>query len=83
QETGDRDLVGEFNIGVNPELRPLPGIAEVPYYGYGAGVVRVSLGDNFESGGRNRSSFHHWLFLTDATVTANGLTIVKRGELIV
>lgn len=82
QETGDRDRFGEFNIGVNPHLRPVPGVAEIPYYGYGAGVVRVSLGDNFESGGRNRSSFHHWLFLTDATVTANERPIVKQGELI-
>lgn len=82
QETGDRDRIGEFNIGVNHELRPRPGIAEIPYYGYGAGVVRVSLGDNFESGGRNRSTFHHWLFLTDATVTADGQTLVDQGELV-
>jgi leucyl aminopeptidase (aminopeptidase T) len=83
QTAGDRDLLGEFNLGVNPELRPLPGIAEVPYYGYGAGVLRVSLGDNFESGGRNRSTFHHWLFLTDATVAAEGRMVVERGELVV
>jgi leucyl aminopeptidase (aminopeptidase T) len=81
-ETGDRDRVGEFNLGCNPALRPLPGIAEIPYYGYGDGVVRVSLGDNFESGGPNRSSFHHWLFLTDATVAADGRTLVDRGQLV-
>lgn len=83
QETGDRDRLGEFNIGVNPELRPLPSIAEIPYYGYGDGVVRVSLGDNSESGGRHRSSFHHWLFLTDATVAADGRVLVDRGRLTV
>jgi len=82
QETGDRDRIGEFNLGVNPELRPQPGIAQIPYFGYGAGVVRVSLGDNFESGGRHRSTFHHWLFLTDATVTADGQTLVDQGELV-
>jgi hypothetical protein len=43
----------------------------------------VSLGDNFESGGDNRSSFHHWLFLTDATLTSNGRRVVDRGELVV
>jgi len=79
---GDRDRIGEFNLGVNPELRPQPGIAQIPYFGYGAGVVRVSLGDNFESGGRHRSTFHHWLFLTDATVTADGQTLVDQGELV-
>jgi leucyl aminopeptidase (aminopeptidase T) len=82
-ETGDRDLIGEFNLGVNQDLRPLPGIDVIPYYGYGAGVVRVSLGDNFESGGDNRSSFHHWLFLIDATLTSNGRRVVDRGELVV
>lgn len=82
QETGDRDLIGEFNVGTSPALKPQPGIAEIPYFGYGDGVVRVSLGDNFESGGKNRSSFHHWLFLTDATVTADGRTIVDRGGLV-
>jgi leucyl aminopeptidase (aminopeptidase T) len=81
QETGDRDRVAEFSIGVNPELVPQPGIAEIPYYGYGAGVVRVSIGDNWESGGTNRSSFHVWLFLTDATVTAGDRTLVDRGRL--
>ncbi len=80
-ETGDRDRIGEFNLGVNPELRPIPGIAEIPYFGYGEGVIRVSLGDNLESGGQNRSSFHHWLFLTDATVSVDGRTIVEQGRL--
>jgi hypothetical protein len=82
QETGDRDRIAEFAVGVNPELRPLPGISEIPYYGYGAGMVRVSLGDNAESGGPNRSSFHIWLFQRDATVTANGRTLVDGGDLI-
>jgi leucyl aminopeptidase (aminopeptidase T) len=83
QETGDRDLIGEFNVGVNPELRPLPGVTEMSYFGYGDGVLRVSLGDNFESGGSNRSSFHHWLFLTDVSVTAGGRAVVDLGRLVV
>jgi len=83
QEAGDRDLIGEFNVGTSPALKPQPGIAEIPYFGYGDGIIRVSLGDNFESGGKNRSSFHHWLFLTDATVTADGKTVVDRGRLVV
>jgi leucyl aminopeptidase (aminopeptidase T) len=82
QETGARDLIGEFNLGTNPELTPQPGMPEIPYFGYGDGVVRVSLGDNFESGGKNRSTFHHWLFLIDATVTADGRPIVGRGRLV-
>jgi leucyl aminopeptidase (aminopeptidase T) len=82
QETGDRDLIGEVNLGTNAELKPQPGLAEIPYFGYGDGMVRVSLGDNFESGGKNRSSFHHWLFPTDVTVTADGRPIVEGGRLV-
>jgi leucyl aminopeptidase (aminopeptidase T) len=81
-DTGDKDRIGEFNLGVSPALRMIPGVSYIPYYGYGAGIIRLSLGDNTESGGKNRSSYHHWLFLTDATVTANGRPIVERGELV-
>jgi leucyl aminopeptidase (aminopeptidase T) len=80
-ETGDRDRFGELNVGVNPKLRMLPGVPYIPYYGYGAGIVRLSLGDNQESGGPYRSSYHQWLFLTDATVRANGRPVVELGEL--
>jgi hypothetical protein len=82
QESGDRDRAAEFLIGCNPELRPIPGIAEIPYWGSGAGVVRLNVGDNLESGGEYRSSFHLGDFLTDATVTANGRTLVEAGELV-
>jgi leucyl aminopeptidase (aminopeptidase T) len=82
-ESGDRDRFGELNVGVNPLLRPRPDLPDVvPYYGYGAGVVRVSLGDNSESGGGWRSTYHQWLFLTDATVRADGRTLVEGGELV-
>jgi hypothetical protein len=81
-ETGDRDRFGEFNVGVNPLLAIVPGVPAIPYYGYGAGVVRVSVGDNAESGGPYRSSYHQWFFLTDATVTANGTPVVEGGRLV-
>ncbi len=82
-DTGDKDRIGEFNVGVSPALRMIPGISYVPYYGYGDGIIRLSLGDNMESGGKNRSSYHHWLFLTDATVTANGRPVIERGALVI
>jgi leucyl aminopeptidase (aminopeptidase T) len=82
-ETGDRDRFGELNVGVSPKLAMVPGLPAIPYYGYGAGVIRVSVGDNAESGGPYRSSYHQWFFLTDATVTADGRTIVEDGTLVV
>ena len=86
-ETGAKDRIGEFVVGANPELTLLPGHEHdgvLPYFGFGAGVVRFGLGNNLESGGTNNSSFlHNWLFLTDATVTAAGTTIIDAGRLVV
>ena len=81
-ETGDRDRFGELNLGVSPKLAMVPGLPAIPYYGYGAGVIRVSVGDNAESGGSYRSSYHQWFFLTDATVTADGRPVVEDGRLV-
>ncbi len=81
-QTGDKDRIGEFSLGVSPGLPNLPEYSEsVPYFGYGDGVIRLSLGDNQESGGDVISSYHHWLFLTDATVKADGKTLIERGKL--
>jgi len=72
----------EFCLGFNPRLAPPSGDATVPYYGYGDGVVRMSLGDNEELGGSVRGSFVRWIFFTDTTVTANGVVLVKDGRLV-
>ena len=81
-QTGDKDRIGELNLGASPGLPNLPKYPEsVPYFGYGDGVIRLSLGDNQESGGDVISSYHHWLFLTDATVKADGKTLIERGKL--
>ncbi|MGH7358892.1 MAG: hypothetical protein ACREJR_08765 [Candidatus Rokuibacteriota bacterium] len=82
-QSGDRDRFGEFNVGVNPKLAVLAELSAIPYYGYGAGVIRVSVGDNAESGGPYRSSYHQWFFLTDATVRANGRPVIEHGRLVV
>ena len=81
---GDVDRVGEIVIGTNPLLAAAAGSTELPYFGYGAGAVRVSLGDNWESGGPNRTAGNRnwWLFLGDATLEADGRTIVREGRLL-
>jgi len=79
---GDKDRIGDFNLGVNSALKMLPDLDDViPYFGYGEGIVRISLGDNKESGGVYSSSYHQWLFLTKATVQADGIPIVENGDL--
>ncbi len=82
--TGDKTLPGEFVIGTNPELAGILPSGFMPYYGYGAGIVRLAIGDNWESGGKNRSSTDEvLLFLPNATVVAGGVTIIKDGKLVV
>jgi hypothetical protein len=72
----------EFCLGFNPKLVMRPGDSVVPYYGYGAGVVRMSLGDNEELGGAVRGGTVRWNFFADATVVAGGQTLVKDGRLV-
>lgn len=72
----------ELGIGFNPALLPPPGSTVLPYYGYGAGVVRLSLGDNEELAGAVRGGASMWLFFPDATVTVGTRTIVKLGTLV-
>ena len=72
----------EFALGFNPLLAiPETGERWIPYYGYGAGVVRLSLGDNTELGGRVGGGYVRWNFFTDATVTVGNETWVSAGKL--
>ena len=75
-------FVGEFAIGFNPLLAiPTSGDRWIPYYGYGAGVVRLSLGDNTELGGRVGGGYVRWNFFTDATVSVGGNVWVSGGKM--
>ncbi len=72
----------EFALGFNPTLAIPADRSWIPYYGYGAGVVRLSLGDNTELGGAVGGGYVRWNFFTDATVTVDGDVWVQSGELI-
>jgi D-aminopeptidase len=71
----------EFALGFNPKLTIPAGETALPYYGYGAGVVRMSLGDNNELGGDVRGGGIRWLFFPDATVAAGNSPLVESGRL--
>ena len=73
----------EFCLGMHPKLAVQPGMPFLPYYGYGAGVVRLSLGDNEELRGAVRGGAVRWNFFTDATVVVDGQAapIVAAGRL--
>jgi hypothetical protein len=72
----------EFGLGFNPLLAVPEGHAWVPYYGYGAGIVRLSLGDNSELGGTVSGGYVRWNFFHDMTVTIDGEVWVDNGQLV-
>jgi hypothetical protein len=83
EAAGDKALPGELVISTNPALEAVMSGGFMPYYGYGAGIVRIAIGDNWESGGTNRSPQGETLFfMDDATLAANGKTLVKDGKLV-
>jgi len=73
----------EFALGFN-QLLVIPEIGPrwIPYYGYGAGVVRLSLGDNTELGGKVKGGYVRWNFFTDATVSIGERKIVVDGKML-
>jgi dipeptidyl aminopeptidase/acylaminoacyl peptidase/leucyl aminopeptidase (aminopeptidase T) len=81
RHTGDKDRIGELVIGTNPKLVPVDNDL-LPYYGYGAGIVRLHFGDNWESGGRLRSSRNEWYFLRNATLEVGGTTLIRDGRIV-
>ena len=70
----------EFGLGFNPALTREGGPGVMAYYGYGDGVVRLSLGDNEELGGAVRGGVVLWNFFPDATVSVSGRVLVARGR---
>ena len=76
----------EIGLGFNPLLAVPARAPWIPYYGYGAGVVRLSLGDNTELGGTvaapaGQPAYVRWNFFTDLTVTVGGTPWVRNGKL--
>ena len=76
------DAFREFALGFNPELAVPERGPWIAYYGYGAGVVRLSLGDNSELGGKVAGGRVRWNFFPDLTVTVADETWVKDGKLV-
>ncbi len=73
----------EFALGLNPLLAVPEHGPWIPYYGYGAGVVRLSLGDDTELGGTTGGGYVRWNFFTDTTVTIGDEVWVRDGQMLV
>lgn len=72
----------EFALGFHPLLEVPDVNPWIPYYGYGAGVVRLSLGDNSELGGNVSGGYVRWNFFADTTVVIDDDVWVRNGKLI-
>jgi hypothetical protein len=79
---GDARMFREFALGFNPALKVPSEAPFIAYYGYGAGVVRLSLGDSEEMGGANRGGGVYWNFIHNATVTVGNRMLVEDGNLL-
>ncbi len=72
----------EVALGFHPLLAVPEENPWIPYYGYGAGVVRLSLGDNSELGGNVTGGYVRWNFFVDTTLTVAGEVWVRDGTLV-
>lgn len=72
----------ELALGFHPLLAVPEENPWIPYYGYGAGVVRLSLGDNSELGGNVTGGYVRWNFFVDTTLTVGGDVWVRDGTLV-
>jgi hypothetical protein len=81
---GDIDKISEIVIGTNPLLAGELPSGELPYAGYGAGALRISFGENWESGGTLRAGMGDplWTFVQKATVKAGAVTVIRDGMLV-
>jgi aminopeptidase len=77
---GDKDLIAEFAIGLNPGLtESLGDIALDEKIG---GSVHIAIGMNESFGGRNRSNLHLDMVILRPTVWLDGLPVIIDGRLI-
>ena len=73
----------EFALGFNPLLSWQRTPGWIAYFGYGAGVVRLGVGDNRELGGNVDGGYVRWRdLLTDCTVTIDGEPWLEDGRFV-
>jgi hypothetical protein len=74
-----KELFGLVDIGINPEVRLVPGSRIDAYMA--AGMVTVNLGNNVAAGGENNVNFGSPYFLPGSTLEVDGKPLVEKGVL--
>lgn len=76
--------LGEITLGFNTRLARRHGDGAIPFHGFGAGMVRLCVGDNEALGGLVRGVDGgpiRCFYLPGATVEAGGTVLVRDGTL--
>ena len=73
------DRLGYVMVGLNPALHPVES-GKGYYPGLGSGVVHVGIGHNVDLGGANATSAEKGFPLLRATVTIDGMVVVRDGR---
>jgi len=78
--TGDKERIAEFAIGLNLKAQFINDILVDEKV---LGTIHIAIGDNKgpSYGGKNNSSIHWDLIMTNPTVTVDRKTIMKNGKL--
>lgn len=76
--TGDKDVIAELGIGVNPGItEPTGNISLDEKIG---GSVHIAVGMNDRFGVKNSSNLHQDMVILKPTVWFDGKVILKNGE---
>jgi aminopeptidase len=78
--TGGKDVIGEFGIGINPEVHRAVGYTITDEKIIGS--IHIALGENRHFGGKNESSLHWDLVMMHPTVIADGTILMEEGKLL-
>lgn len=77
---GDKDVIGEFGIGLNPEVTQPVGYVIMDEKIMGS--IHIALGDNKDFGGQNDSSLHWDLVMMHPTVVVDDTVIMEEGKVL-
>jgi aminopeptidase len=75
---GDKNVIGEFGIGLNPEVKKVTGYTITDEKIIGS--IHIALGENRGFGGQNESSLHWDLVMMHPTVTVDERIIMEEGK---
>ena len=79
--SGPKDIFASFVLGLNPAMKAMDQ-GGLFFPGTAAGLVYISIGDNHTVGGANQALTGFSFPIMNATVTADGKTVVKDGRIV-